>query len=251
MAKKASEQRVDLRTLFVDLQKQMMGKLATHRRNVRHPTAKGDASEQNWLKMFCDYLPRRYCAEKAFVVDSTGRLSEQIDVVIFDQQYSPFLFNQDGTFYVPAESVYAVFEAKPVLTKPMLKYAAAKAASVRKLKRTSAPIRYAAGKYRPRKPFNIIAGVLAGESGWKVSSFPSGVSSALKELSAQERINLGCVLGGGAFDAVYDKRRTSKVEYSGPEDSLIFFFLRFVQRLQRFGTVPAIDYSEYEKALAD
>src|SRR6185369_4558138 len=86
MARKATEQRVDLRTLFDDLQKQMMDRLATHRKNVRHPTAKGDASEQNWLKMFRDYLPRRYCAEKAFVVDSTGGLSQQIDVVIFDQQ---------------------------------------------------------------------------------------------------------------------------------------------------------------------
>ncbi len=228
----------------------MMTKLATHRRNTRHPTAKGDAAEQNWLKMFRDYLPRRYCVEKAFVVDSTGRLSEQIDAVILDQQYSPFLFNQDGTLYVPAESVYAVFEVKPVLTKHMLRYAATKAASVRKLKRTSAPIRYAAGKYKPRKPFNIIAGVLAGESGWKASSFSSSVSSGLKNLSAAERIDLGCVLGGGAFDVVYRKRNPPEVEFSDPEDSLIFFFLRFVQRLQAFGTVPAIDYSEYEKALA-
>ena len=61
---------------------------------------------------------------------------------------------------------------------------------------------------------------------------------------------MGCVLGGGAFDVVYRKRNKPEVEFSDPEDSLIFFFLRFVQRLQAFGTVPAIDYSEYEKALA-
>jgi len=200
--------------------------------------------------MLRDYLPKRYCAEKAFVVDSTGRLSQQIDVVIFDQQYSPFLFNQDGTLYVPAESVYAVFEVKPALTKHVLKYAAAKAASVRNLKRTSAPIRYAAGKYKPRKPFNIIAGVLAGDSGWKASSFSSALSNGLNELSVTERIDLGCVLGGRAFDAVYRNQKPPSVEFSSPEDSLIFFFLRFVQRLQTFGTVPAIDYSEYEKALA-
>ena len=250
MARKAVAQQVSLRMLFVDLQKQMMDKLATHRRNVRQPTAKGDASERNWLEMFRDYLPERYCAEKAFVIDSTGRISEQIDVVIFDRQYSPLLFNQDGTLYVPAESVYAVFESKPGLSKPILDYAAGKAASVRNLKRTSAPIAFAAGKHKPKKQFNIIAGILAGESGWTMSSFSRRVSGALQEMSAAERIDLGCVLGRGAFDADYRSRKALEVEFSSPADSLIFFFLRFLQRLQPLGTVPAINYAEYEKALA-
>ena len=38
--------------------------------------------------------------------------SEQIDVVVFDRQYSPFIFNYEGQTIIPAESVYAVFEAK-------------------------------------------------------------------------------------------------------------------------------------------
>ena len=78
MSRRKVEQRVDLRTLFVDLQQQMMTKLATNRKNTRHPTAKGDASERNWIEMFRDYLPKRYCVEKAFVIDSTGQLAELI-----------------------------------------------------------------------------------------------------------------------------------------------------------------------------
>ena len=42
--------------------------------------------------MLRKYLPRRYTATKAHVVDSLGSFSDQIDVVIFDRQYSPFIF---------------------------------------------------------------------------------------------------------------------------------------------------------------
>jgi len=47
------------------------------------------------------YLPTRYWAEKAHVVDRLDRFSQQIDVVIYA-----------GQKVIPAESVYAVFEAK-------------------------------------------------------------------------------------------------------------------------------------------
>ena len=42
--------------------------------------------------MLDKYLPKRYQAAKAHVVDSLGNFSQQIDVVVFDRQYSPFIF---------------------------------------------------------------------------------------------------------------------------------------------------------------
>ena len=62
------------------------------RKGLRHPSTKGDASENVWLELFQTYLPKRYQATKAHVVDSKGNFSEQINVVIFDRQYSPFIF---------------------------------------------------------------------------------------------------------------------------------------------------------------
>jgi len=103
---------VDLHRLFLGLQEQMVASLSTSRESVAHPATKGDATEIHWLDMFNRYLPERYSANKAFVVDSGGNLSQQCDVVIYDRQYSPFLFNQDSAKYVPAESVYAAFEVK-------------------------------------------------------------------------------------------------------------------------------------------
>src|SRR5689334_8182347 len=78
------------------------------RKTFAHPGTKGDASEEVWLEMLNTYLPKRYQAAKAHVVDSEGAFSDQIDVVVFDRQYSPFIFSFKGQTIVPAESVYAV-----------------------------------------------------------------------------------------------------------------------------------------------
>ena len=62
---------------------------------------------------FLNIFPSDTKLRDGFLVDANGSISEQIDIVVFDRQYSPFLFNQDGCKYMPAESVYAVFEVKP------------------------------------------------------------------------------------------------------------------------------------------
>ena len=111
------------------------------------PVAKGDASEKAWLELLQTYLPERYQAETAHVVDSEGVFSEQIDIVVFDRQYSPFIFNYQGQKIIPAESVYAAFEAKQSIDADQVAYAQKKVASVRRLHRTSLPIPHAGGTF--------------------------------------------------------------------------------------------------------
>src|SRR6201999_3278630 len=120
-------------------------KLAIVRKNFAHPGTKGDANEQVWIELLDTYLPKRYQAAKAHVVDSNGQFSQQMDVVVFDRQYSPFIFTYQGQTIVPAESVYAVFEAKQSINAERIDYARKKVASVRRLHRTSLPIPYARG----------------------------------------------------------------------------------------------------------
>jgi hypothetical protein len=66
-------------------------RLARVRELIEHPTEKGDASEGVWLELLQNYLPKRYEARRAHVVDSLGEFSDQIDIVIHDRQYSPFI----------------------------------------------------------------------------------------------------------------------------------------------------------------
>ena len=84
--------------------------LKTAREAIGHPGAKGDGSEKVWHKLFRTYLPARYAVDKATIMDSTGNFSQEIDVVLYDRQYSFLIFELEGVKVIPAEAVYAVFE---------------------------------------------------------------------------------------------------------------------------------------------
>lgn len=155
-----------LSQLFASLHEDIQLRLGTARKAFHHPGAKGDASEGVWIEMLDTYLPKRYQAANAFVVDSLGNFSDQIDVVVFDRQYSPFIFKFNDQIIVPAESVYAVFEAKQSASAELVAYAQRKVASVRRLHRTSLPIPHAGGTYPAKPLIPILGGLLTFESDW-------------------------------------------------------------------------------------
>jgi hypothetical protein len=239
---------VDLHQLFLGLQQQLSATLSTNRRAIRHPGTKGDASELNWLKMLNTHLPARYRAEKAFVLDAEGQLSEQTDVVVFDRQYCPLLFVQGGAKYVPAESVYAVFEVKQELSKKAIEYAARKAATVRQLRRTSVPIPHAGGVYPPKPHSAVLAGVLALDSSWR-PGIGEPLVRAIRQQPVEGRLDLGCVLLHGGVEISYPEDGPPRIDVSEEKTALVFFFIRLLRRLQQLGTVPAMDLGAYGKGL--
>ena len=239
---------INLHKIFLGLQEQMVSKLTTNRINIIHPGTKGDASELCWLDMLNTYLPVRYRAAKAFVLDSEGQLSDQIDIVIFDRQYSPFLFNQDNALYIPAESVYAAIEVKQEINKEWIEDAGDKIASVRRLKRTSVSIPHAGGNFPPKEPFEILSGLVALDCTWN-PPFRDGFYKIINSLPREKRLYLGCALQHGSFDIKYIDNTKPTIEICKPKESLIFFFLRLLGRLQLLGTVPALDIGAYAKSL--
>lgn len=233
-----------LKGLFSTLQEHMIAD-AKFSDVLNHPTDKGDNSEENWIDWFDKYLPKRYKAAKATIIDSLGNISDQIDLVLYDAQYSYLAFNQHGVLYLPAESVYAVFEVKQDLTKEHMEYAGKKAASVRRLYRTSAAIPYAGGVYPPKQPHRILAGILTTSSGW-VNPFEAPFKSCLLNFEESQQVDCGCVLKRGSFYYDYSDKI---LKTSSAEESLVYFFLNLLFLLQTMGTVPAIDLNEYMKAL--
>jgi hypothetical protein len=246
----ADENYVDLRGLFGDLQKELCVSQELVRKHAGHPGTMGDASEFNWLGILRAYLPNRYSVEKAFVVDCDGKKSEQQDLVVFDQQYTPFILKKDGMVFVPAESVYTVIEAKQSLNKGYIDYAAQKAASVRRLRRTSVAIRHAGGKYKPKEPFHIPAGIVTLSSDWKPPLGDAFREAILEHAGSDEhRIEYGCVLDGGAFRLRTDEEDEGEIVASNPDASLMSFLLTLSHTLQQLATVPAIDVLAYAKCL--
>ena len=70
----------------------------------QHGSTHGTASEQDWIRLFDLYLPSRYRSASAFVVNSNGPRSRQIDLAIFDSFYSLQIFPRQSALYIPVES---------------------------------------------------------------------------------------------------------------------------------------------------
>ncbi len=233
-----------LPTLLSHLHGEIQQGLATARQVFGHPVSKGSASEAVWLEMLQRYLPERYKAVSAHVVDSEGNFSDQIDVVVHDRQYSPFIFKYQGETVIPAESVYAVFEAKQTVNADQVAYAAAKVGSVRKLHRTSLPIPHAGGTYPPKPLQRIIGGILTFESDWK-PGLGDALVTALASPASEGRLDLGCVAAHGTFVCDEDGDATLT-----PSDKAATAFLfELIARLQEKATVPMIDVRAYAKWL--
>jgi hypothetical protein len=234
-----------LTQILSELHEDIEHRLASARKVFDHSVTKGDASEHVWLDLLQKYLPERYRAEKAHVVDSNDTFSDQIDVVIFDRQYSPLIFKHEGQIIIPAESVYAVFEAKQAINADHVGYAQNKIRTVRRLHRTSLPIPHAGGTYEPKPLPHIIGGLLTLESDWT----PPLGQTLLDKLSRQpeERLDLGCVAAQGIFSWGEDGRHAITAQ-GKPATA---FLLELIARLQSNATVPMIDTRAYARWLAD
>ncbi len=215
--------KLDLTEVFRRVQDKMRAEFAIGGM-FEHPHSNGTAAEQQWSELLRQYLPKRYGLAPAFVINSEGRRSRQIDIAIFDCTHSAPLFPHSAGIHLPIESVYAVFEVKSAVSVPWLKDAAEKAASVRSL--------------RSRKR-RILTGLLATSTTWTPDTFAPNLEAVLKDLRGNRALNLGCALTTAGFE--FDKKLT----VSDPDQALIFFMMRLIDRLNALGQAPPPDLTRY------
>lgn len=239
---------IELRAIFRHTQRQMLACFAAGEL-FEHPGSCGAATERQWIELFNRFLPQRYQASSAFVIDADGRRSRQIDIAVYDRFYSPLLFPHESGLHIPAESVYAVFEVKQILTRQLLRDAARKAASVRRLRRTSAPIPFTGGCHPAKTLHPILPGILAARSVWS-NTFHEKISTLLRQMPPEERLDLGCSLEQGSFELT-QTTASPRIKFSSPDEALIFFMIRLAERLRAMGTAPAVDLMEYPRSLPD
>ncbi|WP_439633355.1 DUF6602 domain-containing protein [Glycocaulis sp.] len=234
-----------LSQLLASLHEDIQERLGRVRKTIGHPGSKGTASENVWIDLLNRYLPKRYQVANAHVVDSLGNFSDQIDIVVFDRQYSPFIFTYESQTIIPAESVYAVFEAKQTADASLIAYAQDKIQSVRKLHRTSLPIPHAGGVYPAKPLIPILGGILTFESEWK-PAMGAPLASALARGNDDRRLDLGCIASHGHFFLDAAAHDYSFVSESKPATAFLF---QLIARLQFSGTVPMIDIDAYAEWL--
>ena len=188
-------------------------------------------------------FPNAIRPTRAHVVDSEGNFSDQIDVVVFDRQYSPFIFHFGGQAIIPVESVYAIFEAKQTLNAKHVRYARKKVSSVRRLHRTTLPIPHAGGTFPRKSLIPIIGGLLTLDSDWE-PALGDPLLTAIGDGKDNERLDLGCVAAHGYF---YLDRNSREYDiHCGGKPATSFLF-ELISQLQFSGTVPMIDVRAYAK----
>lgn len=167
-------------------------------------------------RFFKRYLPQSLGVTSGQVVDSTGQLSRQLDVIIYDLARTPILFtsDEDGHQLVPVEGVIAVVEVKSHVNPSDMESVVRNMLSVKRLSKSAyvpqGMIQETMRVHgREWDYFPTLYFLFAYESGDLV-----GVNRALEQQLASrpvhERVDMACLLSkgvlinalpGGTFDA--------------------------------------------------
>lgn len=211
---------------------------------IPHPTGNGDNSEGSWKKFFKEILPGKYGVDKGYVIDYEGKVSEQIDLIIYDALYSPFvLVSNTGEKFIPAEAIYAIVEVKPNIDKANIEYANKKIQSVKELKRSSRGMT-CAGRRTPGRKLTHILGIILATNMDIVND-----ETIINHLTNNKNIDLGCAINGYSFTSIKKEDGSIEFEKTSAEESILGLFFNLNNELHEIGTVAAIDIRKYANAL--
>lgn len=84
-----------------------------------HNLTTGVYRETVWKSLFEQIIPRKFCIDQGvFIMDSEGNISDEVDLAIFDEQYTPYIFNYGKIKFIPIEAVAVVIQCKSADLKP-------------------------------------------------------------------------------------------------------------------------------------
>lgn len=136
MQQKSEDQETPLTELLKSAAEDMATKL--RRKLLTHPGELGTAREQIIREFLASYLPKRFEVSTGFAFDCTGRVSKQLDIVIFDSQVCPRFETPGGKFLFPCEAIVAVGQVKSSVTsRPKFREAIDNLRSVKSLDRSA------------------------------------------------------------------------------------------------------------------
>ncbi len=82
-------------------------------KNDLHGTTIGTEREDIWEQLFEMVLPKKFVMEHSvFIIDSNGNVSNEVDLAIMDETYTPYIFRYGRLKFIPIEAVAAVVECK-------------------------------------------------------------------------------------------------------------------------------------------
>ncbi|MCO7227534.1 DUF6602 domain-containing protein [Pleionea sp. CnH1-48] len=78
-----------------------------------HPKMKGDSREESLKQFFREFLPQNTGITTGKAIDCSGKVSQEIDLIIYDKTFP--VFRIENLAYVPVDGVIAAIEVKSEL----------------------------------------------------------------------------------------------------------------------------------------
>lgn len=78
-----------------------------------HGLTTGINREIVWMDIFERIIPSKFCIDQGvFIIDSHGNLSREVDIAIFDEMYTPYIFRFGKIKMIPIEAVAVAVQCK-------------------------------------------------------------------------------------------------------------------------------------------
>lgn len=126
-----------LEDMFQSIHDRLLADLKEARASVDHAASKGAINEEAVRVLLKSRLPRTVEISNGILIDSHGKMSRQLDIIIHDAAKTPVLFEQDGFRVIPVECAYAVIEVKTALTLTEVESSWKNMESAKELKKTA------------------------------------------------------------------------------------------------------------------
>lgn len=163
-------------TSLVDSQIALALRRAKDVKHLGHPGLRGRAREIFLRDLLRPFLNPNLSTCTGVLVDSEGRQSNQIDIIVYDKNLLPPILLTPEEGIVPCESALATIEIKSKLTAPELEKSVANARSVKALK----------PQFKEAKPMsNAKSSVLCAIFAYESSRKPGNESKALQRCATE------------------------------------------------------------------
>jgi hypothetical protein len=78
-----------------------------------HYLTAGHNREKIWLDLFRQIIPMKFALRQGvFLIDAKGSVSNEVDIAVFDEQFTPYIFNYGNIQFIPIEAVALVVQCK-------------------------------------------------------------------------------------------------------------------------------------------
>lgn len=78
-----------------------------------HDGITGNYREEMWLDFFRRIIPKKFSmAQGVLIIDSKGKVSKEVDIAVYDEQYTPYVFQYNTLKFIPIEAVVVAIECK-------------------------------------------------------------------------------------------------------------------------------------------